>query len=355
MAMELLAIAVTFAVLIVGGIVKSSKYTINSWNHEKQKWEMVDADFWSWLKYLKGEASYLKRYTQDLSKYAVMQTWWSLAAVILWRIHMKLPVGSWESFGDMLVQMMLLKGAVAMLQVMKKMQAMYEQMKKIVEKTTYIEMRLMEMGGNIGDKSRHLDADMEAFDADLGEKTWLERRLRSHFEAYFKANAVTSGGIIMPLWRLICTEVVLRKCRDYLMERVSFVVDGEATANWKKLKEHLRVMKEKVKQFQLKRCRHLKNFQMTQLQFWSPLPNLVEIEMVEVGELQVSNFLEFVLHSQILERKIEICKYLKQILDLETMTELKDNCTWLTDDMPGMVKEWHVAMKKHENIAAAAN
>ena len=159
----------------------------------------------------------------------------------------------------------------------------------------------------------------------------------------------------MPLWRLICTEVVLRKCRDYLMERVSFVVDGEATANWKKLKEHLRVMKEKVKQLQLKRCRHLKNFQMTQLQFWSPLASLVEIEMVEVGELQVSNFLEFVLHSQILERKIEICKYLKQILDLETMTELKDNCTWLTDDMPGMVKEWHVAIKKHENIAAAAN
>ena len=230
---------------------------------------------------------------------------------------------------------------------------MYEQVKKIVEKTTYIEMRLMDMGGNIGDKARLLDADMEAFDEEKGVKTWLERRLRDQFEAYFKSNAVNSEGI-MSLWSLICTEVVLRKCRDYLMERMRWVVDAEKGADLKKMKEHLRVMKEKVKQLQLKRCRHLKNFQMKELQFWCPLRNLVDIEMVEVGELQVSNFLEFVLHSQILERKIEICKYLKQILDLETMTELKDNCTWLTDDMPGMVQEWHVAMK-HANIAVAAN
>ena len=70
--------------------------------------------------------------------------------------------------------------------------------------------------------ARLLDADMEAFDEERGVKTWLERRLRAQFEAYFKSNAVTSESI-QSLWSLICTEVVLRKCRDYLMERVHWV------------------------------------------------------------------------------------------------------------------------------------
>ena len=121
------------------------------------------------------------------------------------------------------------------------------------------------------------------------------------------------------------------------------------------MNEHLRVMKEKVKQLQSKRCRHLKNLQMTKVQFWTPMQDLKDMEMVELGKMKTSNFLEYVLVSQILERKEECCTYMKQALELPVMMKMEENCSWLTDDMPEMVKEWHAAMKKHALIAVAAN
>ena len=248
--MELLTIAVAFAVVVGGIMLKNMKYSISQWSDDQQVYVEVKPDMQSWLKYMKEETQYLWKYTEDLVKFAVLQTWWTWILVSMWRVHVKQPVESLESFRDMLVQVMIMKGAVAMLQVMKKLQAMCEQVKKILEKTSYIERRL-EMGGRIADKARTLDQDLETYDAIKGGKVWLERRLRDQFAEFFQSRAGITEGI-MTLWSLICTEVVLRKCRDYMQERVLCVESAAQDGDKKQMRVQQMAMKEQVKLLQKK-------------------------------------------------------------------------------------------------------
>ena len=56
----------------------------------------------------------------------------------------------------------------------------------------------------------------------------------------------------MAVWSLICTEVVWRKCRDYLQERVLCVESADQDGDKKQMRVQQMAMKEQVKLLQNK-------------------------------------------------------------------------------------------------------
>ena len=85
--------------------------------------------------------------------------------------------------------------------------------------------------------------------------------------------------------------------------------------------------------------------QAVDVQFWKPLQDLKMMEMTDLGNMKPTNFLEYVLMSQVMERKVECTNLVKQCMDCTTLKALGDECNWLVEDMPGMVKDWQSALK----------
>ena len=53
---------------------------------------------------------------------------------------------------------------------------------------------------------------------------WFSRRLRSHFEDWMRSNEGLGDqdeAALQKIWSLVCTEVVMRRCRDIVMTRTS--------------------------------------------------------------------------------------------------------------------------------------
>ena len=120
-----------------------------------------------------------------------------------------------------------------------------ECMNKLVEKSTYMERRLMKLGGNEEDVTRMVANEMRDYDGEKGVDMWLVRRLRAHCSAWTRAIKV-EAELEMKLWYLACTEVQLRWCRDIVLKFVQYEKDGasvpeEKVARWKRIAANMQL------------------------------------------------------------------------------------------------------------------
>ena len=120
-----------------------------------------------------------------------------------------------------------------------------ECMNKLVEKSTYMERRLMTLGGNAEDVTRMVANEMRDYDGGKGVDMWLVRRLRAHCSAWTRAIKV-EAELEMKLWYLACTEVQLRWCRDLVLKFVQYEKDGasvpeEKVARWKRISANMQL------------------------------------------------------------------------------------------------------------------
>ena len=126
---------------------------------------------------------------------------------------------------DILKDAVLLKALLFMpLQILQQMQRSHHHVKTTAEKSSYIEKRIMKAVEPMGDTTRTVGQDVVEFNADKGEPTWLERRLRDHYESYMKANpCLKSKATAGLVWTFVCTEVMLRNCRDCINDRLYYL------------------------------------------------------------------------------------------------------------------------------------
>ena len=158
-----------------------------------------------------------------------------------------------------------------------------EALQSVLEKVTYVEHRLDTLGGRLGDTTRHLQQDFGAFREEASSMRWLQRRIRSHFEAW-SAAAMKTGSCSVVAWNLTCLETKLRSCRDIVMERMELLEDCSPEAL-----EH-----------KLGLDRFLQNLNIQGLKFWTPM----SIEDMKV--MEPKSALEDVLQDQCLERAQEM-------------------------------------------------
>ena len=144
-----------------------------------------------------------------------------------------------------------------------------------------------------GDICRQVSSLLQEYDGSCENKLYLERRLRDFFEDFVKANenlADTSKQTVRLVWRYMCTEVELRRCRDICLERYAAQKAGKQvepeTHQW-----HMQ---------------NLENFEVKWSAWWKPLN--VEEFYAEVMTVETEHYLQLCLQSQLVERKDEFAK-----------------------------------------------
>jgi len=195
--------------------------------------------------------------------------------------------------------MLMVKAVVLPLQVWKWLQQDFQPtLEALLEKSCYMERRLMKAEMHGGDICRQVSQDVCSYEESCGNQLWLQRRLRDHYEAWMKAN----GGIadlkkkLVCLWSMVCTEVLLRNCRDIVAKRWSFMEAGE-TMPQEKFSKHLKI---------------LRNLAIDFSSFWSPMD---EEAWGHLEALEPEHYMETCLKSQLLERKLELVEYFQKAGD----------------------------------------
>ena len=214
--------------------------------------------------------------------------------------------------------MLILKAVILPLQVWRWLnQDFYETLWSLLEKSAYMEKRLMKSEMHAGDICRQISQDMEAYEDYFGNRLWISRRLREHYEAWMKASGGLGGSSMTKrlanLWSMVCTEVLLRNCRDIVGKRWSCHEGGKAMAP-ERQKQHMKI---------------LKNLTMEFCSFWSPLD---KEGWGFVEALEPEHYMETCLKSQLLERKIELQDYAEKVGDVVKET--------LFVGMPELVKSF---------------
>ena len=204
---------------------------------------------------------------------------------------------------DILKDAVLLKALLFMpLQILQQMQRSHHHVKTTAEKSSYIEKRIMKAVEPMGDTTRTVGQDVVEFNADKGEPTWLERRLRDHYESYMKANpCLKSKATAGLVWTFVCTEVMLRNCRDCINDRLYYLKSEDGAQMGYSWVQYYRNM--------------MKNFK-SKFEFWEPMeqPKCWEAMEAMSGDLQHEDggYLERCWISQLLERKVEFMHFLKK-------------------------------------------
>ena len=248
-------------------------------------------------------------------KFAMQEFWW--AAVLA--AGMQLlggGTGGVKGFAETMFFLRALKFPLELLQILKYDFQHY--MQGCFEKLRYMERRQMCQGYGSGDICRIMRQDIEAYEATCGNRRWLQRRMRDHFEAWMKANEGLGDHMkerLRKIWSLVCTEVLLRACRDIAAERSACPEDGEQL---KQDGEHK------------KRTRILKNLQIEWCEFWSP----VKVEdWSDVEDMICQHYVEICLQSQLKERMEEFQEYAAKAGDA-------GNVDYVFMGMPELVKSF---------------
>ena len=195
---------------------------------------------------------------------------------------------------------------------------LYDCLGGCLEKLSYMERRLMKDNYGTGDICRILGQDMEGYNEVCGNRRWLQRRMRDHFEAWMKVGSglgdTTKKGFLKSLWSMVCSEVQLRFCRDIVGARAHAVENGVQRKPEKVAKE----------------MKTLENLKVTWCDFWQPLQDK---QWTEMETSEASHFLEMCLQSQLCERKEELHEYAGKALTEKDMKALFEG-------MPDLVKCW---------------
>ena len=171
----------------------------------------------------------------------------------------------------------------------------------------------------------------------------------------------------MGYWRMICTEVCLRRCRDVLGRRLGRIADslgdaGESLTRMENMKDEKfkeKSAEDKVKKDKFKTSpavmiheacsenwkewlqnqeRYLRNLSLV-LEFWKPLESMTEWALCS-WNMQFCNAPQLLeCKSQILERRKELQSMMKYALEwaVPNSAEMK---IYMMEDMPGLVQDF---------------
>jgi hypothetical protein len=224
-------------------------------------------------------------------KFILRELWWAavLAAVFY---YCEGGTGGAKDIVKATFMIRFLKIPFEVLHIMK--YDMQHYLQGILEKLSYVERRLMRENYGTGDATRQLGQDMEAYEPFFGNRRWLQRRLRSHFEDWMKAADTTFTGMqgtirqrLKMIWSMVCSEVQLRACRDIVASRANAAENGVQQKG------------EKV----AKQMKILANLKIGWCTFWKPVK---EQDWHDMENLVPEHYLELCLQSQLVERKEEL-------------------------------------------------
>ena len=137
---------------------------------------------------------------------------------------------------------------------------------------------------------RNVKSDLERYEPSLENERWVKRRMRAHFEAYMHANREMGAAGADMIWSLICTEVLLRSCKDIVAFRSQPLKPG-VPLDQATVENNLKI---------------LANLKITWCEFFKP----IGVEAWEQLKMLESNSsLEKCLKRQILEREEELVQF----------------------------------------------
>ena len=255
-----------------------------------------------------------------------------------------------------------------MLQMLQLMQVTKRTCENISERCSFMEKRMQLIQHDAAGASRDVGELMKTYDEDIGEQTWLQRGLRE-----------VAGNWNQPMktWRLLCSEVMLRHCRDALVERLGALAHADGggvdlapvpfrQTDGDKMQERLEILgssiqkvkdwlgksgaKDKMKaivhEVAMKQEKVMDNLKIFGMNFWHPWRS--SYEMANAVKWTIDGGAEpcedLVLQDQLVERKLEICDYMRQQLKLMGMP-----LEGLVEHMPRIMKEWYVEMQNEGN------
>ena len=313
---------------------------------EQLKWDFLEYIYWSYHFCVK-----------------VMQEMYVICLLVkCWREYLRMPGDAPLELQEELKAVIFLKFGVVQMQMLFTQRRMLKCEEKQLQKLSYMEKRQSKKHSE--DRTRHTSNSLKTYDSSLGDKMWLERELRSGFEVIMEKvppmQVNQDGGLdvgYLGLWTLHCTEVLLRGCRDILVSRLQLIAGCLADAGvqlkkcegekkqWKYVQDQKekkmevlagpkKVIAEIVKEkswvdWWRKDDMFLKNVNMENVQFWTPLKDYSEWRQCSWKLEESATPNEVALKSQLLERKEEleqIFQYMKEFCegDLAAREVLKD-------------------------------
>ena len=185
-----------------------------------------------------------------------------------------------------------------------------QSMGDILLKCDFMERRLMKMQYSDGDVCRQVSSDVQSYNEKAKNPLWISRRLRVHYADWMQT--VIGGPTTLEMnafevWSWVCTEVLLRYCRDVLAERWEYMKVGTDEPENTKMK-NLKVMQ------------RMQDMSQWCGVFWKTVqPN--EWHIVE--ELEPTHYREVTLKSQLMERMEEIREYGSKVENCDGPSRVK--------------------------------
>ena len=311
----------------------------------------------------------------------VMKECWSCILIVgLWEMYWRLPMDGEKDLERQLKKILFLKGAALGHQSWFQQCRTAKQVENIDMKVNYMERRSSKKENAC--RTRHLAQSVAAFDPLLGGVIWLERQLRTAFATVMEKVGATYGrgeaeeavgapdAGIMGYWRMLCTEVCLRHCRDVMCRRLQFIAEslsdaGVAIGRAAGKEQQEKVMKDAVLKEKFRAApaatiggavkyfsgrtwveteeRYLKNCSL-KLKFWDPVASLDEWSCCSWELDLCSSALLLETKSQIVERREEIQDVMKYAVEWAgaSSAEMK---AFMMENMPPLVQEFMVEVE----------
>ena len=231
------------------------------------------------------------------------------------------------------------------------------------------------------DRTRHIAAHLSAYDEACGPVVWLERHLRTAYATIMESFGGLAGTAFerqpgdedcldagtLGYWRMICTEVCLRHCRDMLGRRLFRIAEslgdgGESLSRMEHMKDpkfkeksaENKVKKDKFKTspaemiheacrdnwktWEQTDIRYLKNLSL-EANWWKPLQDLAEWGMCS-WNLECCNAPQLLeCKDQILERRREMEGMMTYALEWSGGSS-KEMEVYMMEDMPGLAQSF---------------
>ena len=169
---------------------------------------------------------------------------------------------------------------------------------------------------------RQVKSDLENYEPWLENKNWLKRRMRFLFDAFTHVHRDAAAADMIWIWRLICTEVLLRSCRDIVAFRSQALKPG-VPLDQATVENNVKI---------------LANLKITWCEFFKP----IGVEAWEQMKMMLPHSsLERCLKRQILEREEELVQFYCSEVSAERAAE------WFAG-MPHLV---HFFLKKSSGSA----
>ena len=354
------------------------------WNSNAETWTTWDGDheiqvnFWQYVQWGQLKAD-LKSYIYFSWHFLcrVMKECWSIIILVqCWEMYWRLPQGGCEDVERQLVKILFLKGGSLGHQMYFQQCRTAKKVESIEVKQGHMEYRDSERACK--DNTRHVAKLVEGYKPEVGDQIYLERGLRSQFEQVMvgvkvqapdeplRAEAAPDTGL-HGYWRLLCTEVLLRHCRDVLGMRLNAICSSLSDAG-ASLQRSLALKSEEAKKYAVEdkilqdkfraapaeslkeakktyegrwstkqSSRFLNNLKLRNVNFWSPLQTTADWSECNWTLEECPYAAMYAMKSQILERRTEMEQMFTYALEWAggAKSEMKIH---MMEDMPPLVK-----------------